>query len=107
MIAKHLGTYTDKIVLTLFEEAVAFGRGIIYGTTSTGAYFAYADLMYFYWSDDLLSPEKLVAVWRNGELEVHNAQAMQRFVEKYETDRSALAAEGQTIPAFDSYFSKS
>ena len=157
---------SNYIVLTLFEEAVAAGRSIIYGTTLTGAhiprffaklkengyqivlllcscpdslrqkaveyrnrvvrfyqsspedavskgkffpqrmgaYFAYADLMYFYWSDDLFSPEKLAAVWRNGKLEIHDSEAMQRFAEKYEEDRLALAAEGQIIPAFESYF---
>ena len=158
---------SNYIVLTLFEEAIAKGRSIIYGTTSTGAhipnffaklkendyqivlllcscpddlryeaveyrnntvrfyqsspedpvakgkffpqkmgaYFAYADLMYFYWSDDLFSPERLAAVWRGGKLEVHDAQAMQRFVDKYEADRVALAAEGQIIPSFNSFFS--
>lgn len=159
---------SNFIVLTLFEEAIAAGRSIIYGTTSTGshipnffaklkengyqvvlllcscpdnlrreavdyrnqvvrfyqsspedavakgkffpqrmgAYFTYADLMYFYWSDDLFSEERLAAVWRNGKLEIHDAQAMQRFIDKYETDRASLAAEGQVIPAFDSYFTK-
>ncbi len=158
---------SNYIVLTLFEEAVAAGRSIIYGTTSTGAhipnffaklkennyqivlllcscpdnlryeaveyrnhtvrfyqsspedavakgkffpqrmgaYFAHADLMYFYWSDDLFSPERLAAVWRGGKLEVHDAQAMQRFVDKYEADRVILAAEGQMIPSFNSFFS--
>jgi hypothetical protein len=61
--------------------------------------------MQFDGSDDLLSPDKLAAVWRNGKLEVHDAQAMQSFAEKYEADRLILAAEGQIIPAFDSYFS--
>lgn len=159
---------SNYIVLSLFEEAVALGRSVVYGTTSTGshipsffeklkengyqivlllcscpdklrqeaveyrnqeirfyqsspedavakgkffpqrmgAYFAHADLMYFYWSDDLFSPEKLAAVWHNGKLEVHDNDAMQRFVEKYEVDRLALAAEGQTIPSFESYLSK-
>lgn len=159
---------SNYIVLNLFEEAVASGRSIIYGTTSTGAhipnffaklkengyqivlllcscpdslrqeaveyrnqvvrfyqsspedalakgkffpqrmgaYFAYADLMYLYWSDDLFSEERLAAVWRNGKLEVHDSEAMQRFAEKYEADRSALVDEGQTIPAFDSYLSR-
>lgn len=158
---------SNYIVLTLFEEAIAAGRSIIYGTTSTGAhipnffaklkendyqivlllcscpddlrkeaieyrnkivrfyqsspedavakgkffpqrmgaYFNYADLMYFYWSDDLDSPERLAAVWRNGKLEVHDSEAMQRFAEKYEVDRQILASEGQIIPAFESYFS--
>ena len=159
---------SNYIVLSLFEEAVASGRSIVYGTTSTGshissffdklkengyqivlllcscpdqlrqeaveyrnqeirfyqsspedavakgkffpqrmgAYFAHADLMYLYWSDDLFSPEKLAAIWRNGKLEVHDSDAMQRFVEKYEMDRSALAAEGQVIASFESYLSK-
>src|SRR3990167_8858227 len=158
---------SNYIVLTLFEEAIAKGRSIIYGTTSTGAhvpnffaklkendyqivlllcscpddfryeaveyrnntvrfyqsspedavakgkffpqrmgaYFAHADLMYFYWSDDLFFPERLAAVWRSGKLEVHDAQAMQRFVDKYEADRAALADEGQTIPSFNSFLS--
>lgn len=157
---------SNYIVLSLFEEAIAAGRSVIYGTTSTGAhmpaflaklkengyqialllcscpdavrreaieyrnktvrfyqsspedalakgkffpqrmgaYFAHADLLYFYWSDDLFSSEKLAGVWRNRKLEVHNAQAMQRFKEKYEADRHALAAEGEMLPSFESYF---
>jgi hypothetical protein len=159
---------SNYIALTLFEEAVAAGRSIIYGTTSTGAhipnffaklkkngykvvlllcscpdhlrqeateyrnqvvrfyqcspedavakgkifpqrmgaYFAHADLMYLYWSDDLFSPEKLAAVWRDGKLEEHDKEALKRFVEKYEADRLTLAAEGQIIPAFETYISK-
>ena len=159
---------SNYIVLTLFEEAVAAGRSIIYGTTLTGAhipnffgklkengyqivlllcscpdslrqkaveyrnrvvrfyqsspedavakgkffpqrmgaYFSYADLMYFYWSDDLFSPERLAAIWPNGKLEIHDSEAMQCFAEKYEEDRLALAAEGQMIPTFESYFSQ-
>lgn len=159
---------SNYIVLSLFEEAVAARRSVIYGTTSTGthipkffsklkendyqivlllcscpdnlryeavdyrnqvirfyqsspedavskgklfpqrmsAYFEYADVMYFYWSDDLFSPERLAAVWQNGRLEIHDSEAMQRFIDKYESDRTALAAEGQMIPAFDSYFRK-
>lgn len=159
---------SNYIVLSLLEESLAFGRSIIYGTTSTGAhtpdyfaklkendyqivlllcscsdelrreaveyrnkvvrfyqsspedavekgklfpqrmgsYFAHADLIYFYWSDDLCSPERLAGVWKNGTLEIHDGEAMQRFVEKYEADRKALADKGQIIPAFESYFSK-
>lgn len=159
---------SNYIVLTLFEEAVAEGRSIIYGTTSTGAhipnffaklkendykivlllcscpddvrrkaveyrndvvrfyqsspedaiakgkffpqrmeaYFAHADLMYFYWSDDLFTPERLAAVWRNGMLEVQDSEAMQCFIDKYEADRAVLEAEGQFIPPFDSFLSR-
>jgi len=156
---------SNYIVLSLFEEAIAAGRSVIYGTTSTGAhipsfltklkengyrvalllcscpdalryeaidyrnkvvrfyqsspedavakgklfpqrmgaYFAHADLLYFYWSDDLTSPERLAGIWQSGKLKIHDAEAMQRFVEKYEADRLALAAEGETIPSFESY----
>jgi hypothetical protein len=156
---------SNYIVLSLFEEAVAAGRSVIYGTTSTGAhmpvffsklkengylialllcscpddvrreaieyrnnvvrfyqsspedalakgkffsqrmsaYFAHADLLYFYWSDELTSTERLAGIWQNGKLEVHDAQAMQRFIEKYEVDRLKLAADGETIPSFQSY----
>lgn len=72
-----------------------------------GAYFDYADLIYFYWGDDLYSPERLAAVWKNGTLEIHDREAMRRFVEKYEADRKALADKGQAIPTFESYFSNS
>ena len=84
------------------EDAVAKGKLF---PQRMGAYFAHADLMYFYWSDDLFSSERLAGVWRDGKLEVHDAQAMQCFVDKYEADRSALAAEGQVIPSFTSYLS--
>jgi hypothetical protein len=159
---------SNYIVLTLFEEAVAMGRSIVYGTTSTGAhipsffaklkendykiilllcscpdevrreaieyrndvvrfyqaspedavakgkifpqrmgaYFDHADLLYFYWSDALFSPERLAAVWQDGKLEVHDEEAMNRFIEKYEADRAALAEEGQIIPSFESYLEK-
>lgn len=158
---------SNYIVLKLLEEALAAGRSINYGTTSTGGhipsffdslkkngyqiilllcscpdnlrqtavqyrndvvrfyqssledattkgklfplrmqdYFKYADQMYFYWSDELFSSERLAAIWRNGKLEVLDQDAMQRFVEKYEADRVALEAEGKSIPAFESYIS--
>ena len=157
---------SNYIVLTLFEEAVAAGRSVVYGTTSTGAhtpaffrklkengykivlllcscpdslrreaieyrngvvrfyqsspedavakgrffpermgaYFEQADLMYFYWSDDLFSDERLAAVWEKGCLQIRDREAMDRFRDKYEADRAALAEEGKAIPAFDSYF---
>lgn len=85
------------------EDAVSKGRVF---PQRFGAYFKYADIMYFYWSDDLFSPERLAAVWRNGRLEIQDAEAMQLFAEKYESDRKALASEGQIIPPFDSYFNE-
>ena len=66
-----------------------------------GAYFAYADRMYFYWSDNLYSPERLAGIWLNGKLEIHDSDAMQHFIDKYEADRIALKEKGLSIPGFD------
>ncbi len=154
---------SNYITLTLFEEAVAKGRSIVYGTTSTGAhtpiflrklkengykiilllcscpdalrqeaidyrnkvvrfyqsspedavskgkffpermadYFASADLIYFYWSDDLFSKERLAGIWQNNTLQTVDQEAMNSFIEKYENDRIALANEEKKLPAFE------
>jgi hypothetical protein len=42
-------------------------------------------------------------IWRNGKLEIHDSEAMQRFIDKYETDRMTLETKGLSIPAFDSF----
>jgi len=102
------GVYLDPDPRTLkfmahTYDAVAKGK---FFPQRMGAYFAYADLMYLYWSDDLFSQERLAAVWRDGKLEVHDREALQRFKDKYEADRQVLAAEGQIIPAFESFVSK-
>jgi len=85
------------------EEAVSKGK-VFPGRM--GAYFDYADLLYFYWSDALFSPERLAAVWQDGKLEIHDEEAMRCFIDKYEADRRALAEEGQIIPSFESYLEK-
>ena len=82
------------------EDAVA--KGILF-PQRMGAYFAFADRMYFYWSDSALGPERLGGIWRNGHLEVYDSDAMQRFVDKYEEDRATLKAEGLSIPAFGTF----
>jgi len=156
---------SNYIALKLFEEAVADGKSVVFGTTSTGshipkffaklkendykivlllcscpdqlrkeavtyrndvvrfyqsapeeviskgkffpqrmgAYFDYADLMYFYWSDDLLSDERLAAVWQDGKLDVLDPEGMDLFIAKYEADRIALKDEGIEIPSFEQY----
>lgn len=71
-----------------------------------GAYFAYADLMYFYWSDSLFAPERLAGIWRNGKLEILDAEAMQRFIDKYEADRANLETSGKILPAFNTYLQR-
>jgi len=67
------------------------------------SYFAYADQLYFYWSDGLFTPERLAGVWRNGKMDVYDNEAMQQFVGKYEKDRKDLKEKGIVIPSFDSY----
>lgn len=84
------------------EDAIAKGKLF---SQRMGAYFAHADLLYFYWSDSLFAPERLAAIWRNGKLEVYDDVAMQNFVDKYEEDRSILATEGEIIPPFRSFLS--
>jgi len=82
------------------EDAVAKGK-IFPQRMET--YFTYADLMYFYWSDSLTTPEKLAGIWADGKLEVIDANAMQKFIDKYESDRIELERLGKSIPDFDSF----
>lgn len=82
------------------EDAV--GKGTLFPQRMS-SYFAYADQMYFYWSDGLFTPERLAGIWRNGKMEVYDNEAMQQFVDKYEKDRIALQETGIAIPSFDSY----
>lgn len=65
------------------------------------AYFAYADQLYFFWSDDLFGPERLAGVWQKGKLELYDNEAMQKFIGKYEADRTALKKRGISIPPFE------
>jgi hypothetical protein len=70
------------------------------------SYFAYADRMYFYWSDSLFAPERLAGVWEKGELILHDGDAMERFIDKYEADRIALEQTGITIPSFKTFLTQ-
>lgn len=82
------------------EDALSKGK---FFPDRMGAYFAYADLLYFYWSDRLNAPERLAAIWKKGTLEIIDQQAMDQFIDKYETDRMALLAEGHILPPFETY----
>ncbi len=64
-------------------------------------YLSYADTLYLYWSDDLFQPERLAAILDQGKVEVLDAQALSCFIEKYEADRALLAAEGITLPSWN------
>jgi len=82
------------------EEALSKGKLF---PQRLGAFFNYADLIYLYWSDDLQNPERLAGIWQNGKLEILDQDALDRFIQKYETDRLALQAEGQNLPPFETY----
>lgn len=85
------------------EDAVA--KGTLFPQRME-TYFSYADQLYFYWSDDLFSPERLAGIWVQGKLEIHDRDAMDLFIDKYETDRMALKERGISIPSFNSLLSK-
>jgi len=80
------------------EDAVSKG---IFFPQRMWAYFTYADQLYFYWNDALFEPEKLAAVIQNGALTVHDTQAWQKFVAKYEKDRAKLAVDGKLLPSWN------
>jgi hypothetical protein len=80
------------------EDAVA--KAILF-PQKMETYFIYGDLLYFYWSDSLFAPERLAGTWHNGNLEIHDSEAMQLFIDKYEADRSTLAEKGEFIPSFN------
>lgn len=86
------------------EDALAKGK---FFPQRMQAYFDYADELFFYWSDDLFTPERLGATWKKDQFIIYDHEAFELFAEKYEADRLSLSSEGHFIPSFDSYFSKS
>lgn len=86
------------------EDAVA--KGTLF-PQKMESYFTYADRLFFYWSDSLFTPERLAGIWFNGQLEIHDSDAMQHFIDKYESDRLALKEKGVSIPSFDTFLSSS
>jgi len=85
------------------EDAIA--KGLLF-PQRMGSYFANADRIYFYWSDSLFAPERLAGVWEDDRLTLHDVEAMQRFVDKYELDRLALQQNGVMIPPFDTFLTE-
>lgn len=84
------------------EDAVS--KGVLF-PQRIGVYFAYADQLYFFWSDNLFSPERLAGIWTNGKLTILDSEAMKHFIDKYEMDRCLLQTSGISLPAFGSYLS--
>jgi hypothetical protein len=85
------------------EDAVS--KGTLF-PQRMGAYFAYADQLYFFWSDRVFEQERLAAIWQDGNLEIIDEKAMQCFIDKYEADRAALLASGTSIPPFEVYLAQ-
>ncbi len=50
-------------------------------------YFEYADELHFYWIDDFLKGAVLAAVLQKGVLTIYDAEAMEKFTQKYDQDR--------------------
>jgi hypothetical protein len=82
------------------EDAVQ--KGILFPERMP-LYFQYADTLYLFWSDSLFEKERLAAVVEHGKLEIRNAEALQAFIAKYESDRELLMKEGKELPAFDTF----
>ena len=80
------------------EEVLSKGKAF---PQKMQAYFSNADELYLFWSDDIISSERLAAVLKDGALNVHDAQAYDRFTRKYESDRQSLKKEGKEIPSWD------
>ncbi len=64
-------------------------------------YFAFADVLYLFWNDDLFLKERLAAVLEKGSCQVKDEEALQQFIRKYEEDRKALKQEGRELPAWE------
>ena len=80
------------------EDAVSKGKVF---PERMSAYFTYADTLYLYWSDDLFHPEHLAAVLTKGKMEVLDQTYLDKFVHKYENDRTSLLVEGKSIPSWN------
>lgn len=80
------------------EDAVSKGKSF---AEKMSSYFASADTIYVYWSDDLFAEEMLAAVFENGEMRVELGCALELFSCKYDQDVKALNAEGKSFPAWD------
>lgn len=78
------------------EDAV--GKGILF-PQRMATYFANADTLYFFWSDRF-GEERLGGIWSQGKLEIRDQEAMDRFIEKYESDREKISTP---LPPFEDF----
>ena len=63
-------------------------------------YFEYADEIHIFWSDTLYSPERLAATVVNGKQTIHDQEALDHVIDKYQRDCLIWQKEGVSLPAF-------
>ncbi len=80
------------------EDALAKGK---FFPQRLSAYFTYADTLYLFWSNDLATPERLAAIFVEGNIQVLDQDAYNRFISKFEIDRSSLQAEEKNLPTWN------
>lgn len=63
-------------------------------------YFANAEQLYLFWSEDLFTPECLAAVYTGSVCCVHDDDAFRKFIGRYEQDKANLKKDGINIPSW-------
>lgn len=91
----------QKIYQSTPEDALSKGK---FFAQKMEHYFQWADSLYLFWSDALLTPERLAATYINKTLTIHDQEAYSNFVSKYERDRQAFHLEGIEIPSWKELF---
>ena len=76
------------------EDAVSKGKNF---PARMPVFFAQANALYLFWSDNVHQPERLAAILRNGNMEIVDAQALDLFISKYNADRENLSKEGKNL----------
>ena len=80
------------------DDAVSKGKNF---PIRMPVFFAQANTLYLFWSDSVHQPERLAAIFRNGNMEVVDGQALDLFISKYSADRENLSNEGKILPSWD------
>ncbi len=80
------------------EDAVSKGK---FFPLRMESYFANANKLHLFWSDDLFIPETEVARLENGKLEILDQTGYQKFINKFKADRATLQQEGDSIPSWE------
>lgn len=84
------------------EDAVSKGKAF---PTRMPTYFALADTLYLFWSDNLFHKERLGAILKDGKISVVDQDALSLFISKYQKDRETLLSKGKEIPSWQELLS--